>query len=371
MPRLIVYTGAPASGSLSWDEDQLTASLQPCFTEAQKTQTHVDIDVGPKWRSLPFEQMHLPTGLTQATNPDFVPEPTYDEAETSFLSTTDLSNGPHPEDGDMQSSMDQDPDILSQYYEHSFAVHDDLPSSQILPATSPLPSSSSFLDSEGSFADSTIDDLQRHIAEGRFYSTSITDLSAIPTASYLHSINPQTMTVNLLVGIISIPPARTLTTRKDNRIVDLVEMIVGDEVKAGFGVNIWLPRRESHATRPSSKQSLELEEQVRDLRPRDIVLMRNVALASFKGKVFGQSLRKGMTAVELVWRGVIDDFDRPGLFEGGEVERAGEAGLEKLKKVREWVLQFVGGGGRNRDGLKEASGGRRRKGKMDLPDDTQ
>lgn len=370
MPRIIIYTGAPASHSLSWDEDQLTASLQPCFTEAQKSHTHVDKDVGPKWRSLPFEQTHLPTGLTQATNPDFVPEPTYDEAETSFLSATDLSIALHSEDGDIQSSMDLDPDILSQYYEHSFAVHDDLLSSQILPATSSSPPSSSFLDSETSFNDSTFDDLQRQISVSRFHSTSITDLSAIPTASYLHSINPQTMTVNLLVGIISVPPARKLTTRKEKRIVDLVEMIVGDEVKAGFGVNIWLPRQESHATRPPSKQSLELEEQVRDLRPRDIVLMRNVALASFKGKVFGQSLGRGMTAVELVWRGVIDDTDRPGLFEGCEVERGGEVGMEKLKKVREWVLQFVGGAGRIGNGIKEA-GGERRRGKTDLPDDTQ
>ncbi|KAL8920292.1 MAG: hypothetical protein Q9208_006360 [Pyrenodesmia sp. 3 TL-2023] len=370
MPRVIVYTGAPASRSLSWDEDQLTAPLQSCFTEARKPHTHVDKDVGPKWRSLPFEQIHLPTGLTQATNLDFVPEASYDEAETSFLSTTDLSIGPHSEDGDIQSSMDQDSDILSQYYEHSFAVHDDPLSSQILPPTSPPPSPSSFLDSDASFDDSTIDDLQRQISVSRFHSTSITNLSSIPTASYLHSINPQTMTVNLLVGIISVPPARTLTTRKDNRIVDLIEMIVGDEVKAGFGVNIWLPLQDSRAARPPSKQSLELEEQVRDLRPRDIVLMRNVALASFKGKVFGQSLRRGMTNVELVWRGVVDDTDRPGLFEASEVERGADAGMEKLKKVREWVLQFVGGGGRNGEGRKEAGDGRRR-GKTDLPDDTQ
>ncbi|KAI4175691.1 MAG: hypothetical protein LQ346_008028 [Caloplaca aetnensis] len=370
MPRIIVYTGAPVYESLSWDEDQLTTFLLPCFTEAQKSQPYLSIDVDPKWRSLPFEQMHLPTGFTQATNPDFVPEPTNNEGETSFLSTTDLSLGQLSEDGDIQSSGDAGSDIVSQYYEHSFAVHDDLPSSQILPAASPPPSSSSFFDSESSFNDSTVDDLQRHASVSRFHSTSITSLSSIPTASYLHSINPQTMTVNLLVGVISIPPARTLTTRKDNQIVDLIEMIVGDDVKAGFGVNVWLPRQESHATRPLSKQTLALEEQMRDLRPRDVVLMRNVALASFKGRVYGQSLRKGMTSVELVWRGVIDDADRPGLFEGWEVESGGEAGMEKVKRVREWVLQFVGGGGRNA-AMKEEMGGGRRTGKTDLPDDTQ
>ncbi len=370
MPRIIVYTGAPVSDSLSWGEDQLTTLLLPCFTEAQQSRPIVTTDVDPQWRSLPFEQMHLPTGLTQATNPDFVPESTHDDGETSFLSTTDLSLGQVSEDGDMQSTGDPVSDIVSQYYELSFAVHEDLPSSQIFPASSLPPSSSSFFDSEASFDDSTVDDLQHQASVSRFHSTSITSLSSIPTASYLHSINPQTMTVSLLVGIISIPPARTLTTRKDNQIVDLIEMIVGDDVKAGFGINVWLPRQESHATRPLSKQALALEEQMRDLRPSDIVLMRNVALASFKGRVYGQSLRKGMTSVELVWRGVIDDADRPGLFEGGEVDRGQEAGMEKLKRVREWVLQFVGGGGRNAAVKEEACEGRRR-GKTDLPDDTQ
>lgn len=366
-----MYTGAPLSHSLRWDEDQLTYPLQPCFLEARQSNTHLDVDVGPKWRSLPVEQGHLPTGLTQATNPDFVPEPPRDEEETSPLSITNFSVLFHSRKGDIPSSTDLNSGFHSQYYEHSFAVHDNLPSSQILPATSPPKSSSSFLVSEASLDDSTFSDLQRQVFVSRFHSTSTTNLASIPTAQYLHSINPQTMTVNLLVGIISLPPSRTIITRKGNCTVDLVEMIVGDESRAGFGVNVWLPIRQHPAAHPANKLSLQLEEQMEGLRPRDVVLMRNVALTSFRGKVYGQSLRRGMTGVELVWRSVGDERDRRGLLEGWEIEKGGDGAIEKVKRVREWVLQFVGVGTNGGRETRSDGGSRVRKNRRELPDDTQ
>lgn len=98
--------------------------------------------------------------------------------------------------------------------------------------------------------------------------------------------------------------------------------------------------------------------------------MRNVALTSFRGKVYGQSLRRGMTSVEVVWRSRVEAGERKGLFERWEVEK-GRKGMEKVRTVREWVLRFVGGGGNgrgDRDGSgKDGGGGGRRI----LPADTQ
>ena len=85
-----------------------------------------------------------------------------------------------------------------------------------------------------------------------------------------------------------------------------------------------------------------------ELRARDVVLVRNVALAAFRGRVYGQSLRRGVTRVELIWR-------------GGDGGRRGWEGVEKARRVREWVLGFVGDGGRGKGG----DGG------MQLPADTQ
>lgn len=97
--------------------------------------------------------------------------------------------------------------------------------------------------------------------------------------------------------------------------------------------------------------------------------MRNVALTSFRGKVYGQSLRRGMTSVEVVWRSRVEAGERKGLFERWEVEKGGK-GMEKVGRVREWVLRFVGGGGGKGDrdgGGKDGGGGGRRI----LPADTQ
>ncbi|KAI4169367.1 MAG: hypothetical protein LQ343_005760 [Gyalolechia ehrenbergii] len=399
MSKIIVYTGAPLQDSLSWDEDHLTAPLQPCFlTNREKeartqTQTQAPTNQGPSWRSIPLSRNHLSTGLTQSTHADFAPyDPTQNEG-TSFLSISDLSHlsssqENHPTLPPSSSEQEQDTDILSQYYEHSFIAHHDLPSSQVLPpptittaissfSSHPLSQSSTCLLDSSTYlrSDISIDNNTDHQkALTRFTATKITNLSSIPTASYLHSITPQTMTVNLLIGIIALPPPRTITTKKDARTVQLVEMIVGDETRAGFGVNVWLPAS-SHSRQLRSLHNgyaggprtrlgdARLQEEMADLRPRDIVLMRNVALTSFRGKVYGQSLRRGMTGVELVWRSVVDEGDRRGWFDYGRgwdrmsrVDRGrdsglddGGEGLEKLKKVKEWVVEFVGGGGNRGD----------------------
>ena len=171
------------------------------------------------------------------------------------------------------------------------------------------------------------------------------------------------MTVSLLLGIIAMPPRRTIITRKDARTISLLELTVGDETKAGFGINIWLPAPFSYL-KPGE---IDLRAEVERLRVRDVVLMRNVALTSFRGRVYGQSLRRGMTRVELVYRfgGQGEEAER-GVLAGMGRELDGEGGgvvLEKVRRVREWVLGFVGGGDRRK-------GGKGEKG-VQLPPDTQ
>ncbi|KAL9601965.1 MAG: hypothetical protein Q9219_002189 [cf. Caloplaca sp. 3 TL-2023] len=383
--RLLIYTGAPLSNSLAWDEDHLTAPLHPCFLTPGspiQSKTKSTTDKAPSWRFLPLEKHHLPTGLTQPTHPN----PTYTNLPEPILAKTSFLSLPSSSQDCKSTQFLSDPeentsDVLSQYYEHSFAIHNDLLSSQVLPASSfsPPPSTcSSYIDSSTSFASSV--DIPRQISLDRFANTTIMHLADIPTAKYLHSINPQTMTVNLLVGVIARPAPRLITTRKDQRTVELVEMTVGDETRAGFGVNVWLPssslqqqqQLEQRFGRPRDKQVRLLEEQMEDLRPGDIVLMRNVALASFRGQVYGQTLRRGMTSVELVYRVLVDVEDRGGLFDGRDLDGGGKW-LDKLKTVREWVVQFVGGhdnGAAIKSG-KRAVRPKQKKWLRDLPEDTQ
>ncbi|KAL8636093.1 MAG: hypothetical protein Q9228_006474 [Teloschistes exilis] len=393
--KLLIYTGAPLSKSLQWQEEHLVAPLQPSFSDIYPDHHPIvssSLDQTPNWRSLPLYKPHLPTGLTQATNPDFRP---------AFPSQNIQNDDVPPSTRQSESHIDEtsyadisenytDEDEESQYYEHSFAIHEDIPSSQVLPPSTATPpsqsqSSTSFIST--SYGSSDIESTSYSILsttlvphDDPLNRIAVTDLKDLPNAQYLRRIEPQTMTVNLLVGLIAIPAPRIIRTRRDNSVVELVEMIVGDETKAGVGVNIWLPHSNAQA-HPREKANDALRGQVEGLRPTDIVLMRNVALTSFRDRVYGQSLRRGMTKIELVHRlNVMGGNDSKGLFGAKELERAEGKGAEKVKRVRGWCLDFVGGGrsdggGGNaiEDQRKETKVGREFGGKRrgELPADSQ
>ena len=351
--KVLFLTGAPLPNSLVWEEDDLSASLQPCFAEDYKRPSKPipsSEDVWPSWRSLPLQQPHLPTGLTQASREGWSFGNQEDAGnETSFLSASNLSfvsGSPvaHHTPGLLASESDRE-DVLSQYYEHSFALHEDIPSSQIVgPASADEDASFITEPEEFSIAYTANSDFETNeqVARSRLTSGHLSDLKDMPNAAYLHSITPQTMTVNLVVGIISISQPRTIKTRRGGRSVELVEMLVGDDTRAGFGINIWLsPSQESNHSGPREET---LRNDTLQLRPRDIVLVKQVALSSFGGKVYGQSLRRGMTTLDLLYRNVVDREDRRGAFRVKDLEEGAIDDLQflKVKSVKDWVMQFVG-----------------------------
>lgn len=287
--------------------------------------------------------------------------------DTSFFTTTSVSfssdtPGAEPE-LELASSAETNEEILSQFYEHSFAVHEGMQSSQIAlppkpgsqdsqPDTSNITHSSFYsTDSDSTtFFSSSSEATHYHNMQPSLipHSGPITNLKSIPNACYLSSINPQTMTVNLLVGLISIAPPRTIKTRRGGREVEIVEMLVGDETKAGFSINFWLqptPLPVSNPRQPVVDKDKDLRQKLCQLRPQDIILVRNAALSSFQKKVFAQSLRKNMTKLDLMFRNIIDEQDEPGAYSTthlSQEEECLDAQAVKAKKVREWVTQFVG-----------------------------
>ena len=349
--RVIFLTGAPLPSSLGWTEEELCAPLQPGFIETtpvECTERSSTEDKAPSWRFLPLNKPHLPTGLTQV-NRDDPPFGDYGHinVETLFLSPSELSvlsSNPneYPSERSQVSDSDKE-DAFSQYYEHSFAIHENVPSSQIVGAES---FDESFTtepeDFSTAFPGSSESHSKEQLTRSRLISSHLSDLKDMPNAAHLRSITPQTMTVNLVVGIISISPPRTIKTRKGGRPIELVEMLVGDETKAGFGVNIWLPP--SQKTAHSALQSGDLRTQTLHLRPQDVVLAKNVALSSFRDKVYGQSLRGGITTLDLLHRNVVDGNDARGAFCAAELEHGtiDEPQVGKVRRVRDWVMRFVG-----------------------------
>ncbi|MCJ1250142.1 hypothetical protein MMC30_007368 [Trapelia coarctata] len=341
-----LFTGAPDAKGLRWANEDLTVPLLPCFatdTPLGKTLPPTSSHSKPVWRSIPLHQNLLPTGYSQFLERQYLQhaedDTSFDAEETSFLDTRELSFlSSSASDNECPISADA-ADILTQFYEQSFAAREEIPSSQIVGLQSSSETSfiSTASDLSSSYLGPSAEDIrstQRPIP----ISGPLASLKDIPNAAYLRSINPQTMTVNLIVGIISLPQPRTIRSRKWGRTLELIEMIVADDTKAGFGINLWLP---SGDPLPGSLKAI-----ADTLRPQDVILLRNVALDSFRNNVNGQSLRKDLTKLDLMYRNVIDKHDERGVYGLQDLEDAAamDAQARKVKDVKDWVMQFVSGG---------------------------
>lgn len=347
--KVIFLTGAPLSSSLQWDDGFLSAPLQECFA-ANPNHSEISlssVETGPRWRSLPLERERLPTGFTQHAMAEEVAGRHENFAnETSFLVTADLSftsatSGETPSQGSLSSPAEEE-DCLTQFYEHSLSIHENITSPRALDYESMNGTDSTCF--EDSYIMSQLNGLsssRKNLTKSRLCSNYLTDLARVPNAAYLEAITPQTMTVNLVLGIISIPQPRLIKARRSGHMLGLVEMLVGDETKAGFGISIWC----SDPQNLNEKESV-LQSQLGRLRPQDIVLARNVALSSFKGKVFGQSLRKDTTTLDLLYRNKVDAKDKGGAFRARELQDSESSNVQvsKVKRVRQWVIDFVGAG---------------------------
>ena len=351
--RTLFLTGAPTASSLEWTEADLYTPLQRCYSSSRNyddhTQPSVD-KIAPSWRFLPVEKTHLPTGLTPASNEnipmpfgsDPIDEPSYSTASEFSFTSADLTERTN---GVSQDSTTNSEEILSQFYEHSLLIYD-VPSSQIISPGSMVENSFT-TEAEDFSIESTVNNeisTQEQLVRSRLTSGYLSDIKDIPNAAYLRSITPQTVTVNLVVGVISISQPRTLRTRKGGRTVELVEMLVGDETRAGFGINIWLPSPQQN--RHSTSGTEDFRSSVLGLRAQDIALVKNVALSSFRGKVHGQSLRRG-TTIDLLYRNKVDRDDTAGAFSAKDLDRESvDMHVLKVTKVKDWVMQFVGNNAR-------------------------
>lgn len=317
MSKIILLMGAPTSQSLHWNEDELLNTAIPPFhnpgSHHQEFWPFAD-NHAVRWRLLPD---------------DAEPELGSNHA-TGFLTTEGLTE-----------TAGED-SVLSQFYDHSFAVHET--SEVSLPV-----SYSGISSSQGSSATSSAISSNKPDGSGPaslHIQGQISDLQDIPSASYLRSIVPQTVTVNLVVGIITVQPPRRIVTRQWKRELDIVEMVVGDETRTGFGITFWLPpepQKESGGVGRNKHD--ELGQSLASLRPRDIVLLRMVGLSSFQERVHGQSLRKGVTQADLLHRRRVDATDAGGLYglrrlNAGQDEQ--DPVVIKVRQVREWIQRFVG-----------------------------
>lgn len=354
--RIILLAGAPATDDLDWNGDRLRRAFDDVFARmldgrrkavynAQDGSMLVATVPRAKWRAfdVDVESHDLETDSQQAF------------PQTQFLSF-------HGNDTDEERQH-------SEFLEHSVAAFDNLVSSQVLkrdPAAAGqledtlMTDSTSFATTDITEDSSTSSKSSQRAAEpaNNVQSTAIqggvTNLKQIPSAEYISRILPQTMTINLIAGVVTVSRAKTVHLRKSNIAMDIIEVIVGDETRAGFPITFWLAPLESQ-----HKAADDLREKLRDLRPGDVLLLQNIALSSFRNCVYGQSLSKRFARNSTLVTLMGDETTSP---------LPGNASA-KLQRVQGWISDFVGLDTKPGDAMLSTQGGTGMR--CELPPDTQ
>ena len=396
MKSTIVLAGAPETSRLDFNEKALlseapgTIDVVPGTTAKSPTGNNA---FKAQWRQLPESLRMRPIELPKL---DIGPKPQTEEVEdtsaaefftpSEYISQQSLAKNEVPADETQVSDASADSsEPLSEFYDHSFAIHEAVPSSQLSEISELTPETPIYEINEPTFPDTpTSTGIIRSPSQRRLSQfprpKHLSDLDDIPNANYLRSIEPQTMTVNLIVAVLSIGQSRMVMTGAKfgkPRETELVEMLVGDETKTDFCITMWLPRemhvnwKDGAKATPEGSRS-QLRRSLKITRPRDVILIQNVALSSFQGKVHGQSLRRDVTKIDLLFRRKIDDTDFGGIYSVQALRNATESDPQalKVKRVKDWMLNFVGDAGEGRRSSERSRSGGRGRRRM-LPPDTQ
>lgn len=395
MKSTVILAGAPETSVLDFNEktllpevpdrfDVVPASIprSPSRNNAFKAQ----------WRQLPESLRMRPITLPKLdVDAKKQSEELEDTSAADFFTPSEYisqkslvtNDGPADESQATDASTESS-EPLSEFYDHSFAIHEAVPSSQLSEISELTPGTPTYEMNEEMFPETTASTgIIRSPSQRRLSQfprpKHLSDLDDIPNANYLRSIEPQTMTVNLIVAVLSIGQPKTVMTGArfgKQRETELVEMLVGDETKTDFCITMWLPRemhvnwKDGAKATPEGSRS-QLRRSLKITRPRDVILIQNVALSSFKGKVHGQSLRRDVTKLDLLFRRKVDETDFGGIYSVQALRNANESDKQalKVKRVKDWMLNFVGDAGEERRSTERSrSGGR---GRRRLPPDTQ
>ncbi|OXV07790.1 hypothetical protein Egran_04445 [Elaphomyces granulatus] len=333
MARKLIFLMGTPSGRLMWDDIALLDKPIPPFDGMEVSQeitTSLTTTFPVKWRLLQDQAPLKLTSEFKALHSD----DGADFLKIQHLVTMATVNDVHSPTRDT---------ALSQFYDHSISIHestcipfsnssnfDSMEESCIEPE-----SITSFIDTDASYLG-----LQAPFPP---LLGPLRDLKDIPNAGYLRSISPQTVTVNLLVGILAVHPPRRVTTRQWKQERDIVELVVGDETKTDFRVTFWLLPEGSCPDAVTMNGDDALRRVLAHLRPRDIVLLRTVGLSSFQERVYGQSMRGSVTRVDLLYRWPVDATDCGGMYSSRTINAASDDNppLLKARRVRQWVLDHI------------------------------
>ncbi|RPA75862.1 hypothetical protein BJ508DRAFT_331668 [Ascobolus immersus RN42] len=176
-------------------------------------------------------------------------------------------------------------------------------------------------------------------------------LNTVQSARQLTALQPQTVSITTIAAIIAIEPPKHITTRYGNPMM-ISNIIIGDETRSGFGITIWLPpdddqnvEQNGRRVKPPTEAAKRLKANVLSLRPQDVIFVSNLALTSFQDQVYGSSMGRDRTSLQILYRvrrlEKADDRLRPDLDELCKVKDQRYQHVLQVKKVAAWAKDFV------------------------------
>jgi hypothetical protein len=363
--KLKMLNGAPLSEHLDFSEASLLAT-EKCNAFnilTEMTVTAEESTPALKWRSLSTKNTRLRTGWSQP----YLPGSTQ-RSDISLSIPNVQRSSPLPQDDttnpDYTMASFEDPSIaVDDFLEHSLAFHDTLLSSQVLQddANHTTLDSSSFPTTSFGTTISDFSSPSKLVNEHTLIlqvssKMTITPLNSLPSAQYLRSIYPQTPTPNFLCALTANPEQREVFVRKGGYKMNLWEVTVADDTLSNLKITFWLrPPRESNNEQIHA-QNLLLQT-LQSIKVGDILLLRNIALTSFRETVFGQSLNPAITRA----RTGIDVLMRSSGISVGQLGSLPAPVVEAFMRVKKWAKAHI---------VSDNAGAKKRKGSATKQDKT-
>lgn len=375
--------GAPLREHLDFSDDILIAAGKyngPELTRQCAPSTEEESAL--KWRDIGSSSAPLRTGWSQPYLPGTGMRGAHDNYSFALPALGESSELPEHSATDLDTTItfDEELSTADDYLQHSLIFYDTLLSSQVvqeIDADDTVASASFLTTSFGTTASSfnSFSPIDDQVLTLQLPSAmAITPLGSVPNAQHLRSIYPQTPTPNFLCALMTTPERREVFVRKGGYKMDLWEITVGDDTRSNFKVTFWLrppgdSNNEQYSGRAQLLQLLEL------LQVGDIVLLRNIALTSFRDVVYGQSLNTAITRAKTS----VDVLSTRGGTSISHASGLPTSFVEIFMRVKRWARAHVAvdtkvGSKRKGEGLRDESTSKRMlssPGKdEDLPPDT-
>lgn len=345
--RLKLLNGAPLCEQLDFSHETLL-DVAECndFTAKSRHSQSTGEEIALKWRDIGPENARLHTGWSQPHLPGTGLQGAHDNHSFAIPGIEEFTALPHDDTTNLDTTLTLDEDYAAadDYLQHSLIFHDTLMSSQVVQdvAEDNTVNSSSFLTASfGTTASGTSSPspMGSHGLTLQVPSAmAVTPLCSLPSAQHLRSIYPQTPTPNFLCVLMATPERREVFVRKGGYRMDLWEVTVGDDTHSNLKVTFWLrPPRESNNER--NRAHVQLLHTLERLQVGNILLLRNIALTSFRDTVYGQSLNTAITRA----RTSVDVLMKSSGASVAQVGGLSRSVVETFMRVKRWARSHVAG----------------------------